>query len=78
MADSLPLTGERTVPGVAAENYWYRRHEAAYLAVAGLLPAGRWRSGSARGTGRRCCADPYWGWTTTRPPPRTPAAGTRS
>ncbi|MBV9844418.1 MAG: class I SAM-dependent methyltransferase [Kutzneria sp.] len=29
----LPLTGERTVPGVAGENYWYRRHEAAYLAV---------------------------------------------
>ncbi|MGV1037106.1 MAG: methyltransferase domain-containing protein [Candidatus Nanopelagicales bacterium] len=27
---SLPLTGERTVPGIAAENYWFRRHEAAY------------------------------------------------
>lgn len=27
---SLPLTGERTVPGVSAENYWFRRHEAAY------------------------------------------------
>jgi SAM-dependent methyltransferase len=27
---SLPLTGERTVPGVWHENYWYRRHEAAY------------------------------------------------
>jgi SAM-dependent methyltransferase len=26
----LPLTGERTVPGVEAENYWFRRHEAAY------------------------------------------------
>jgi 2-polyprenyl-3-methyl-5-hydroxy-6-metoxy-1,4-benzoquinol methylase len=25
-----PLTGERTVPGVLVENYWYRRHEAAY------------------------------------------------
>ena len=30
MADSLPLTGERTVPGVPAENYWFRRHEVAY------------------------------------------------
>jgi SAM-dependent methyltransferase len=30
----LPLTGERTVPGVAAENYWFRRHEAAYVALA--------------------------------------------
>lgn len=34
---SLPLTGERTVPGVARENYWFRRHEAAYVwAVATL------------------------------------------
>ncbi len=28
--DTLPLTGERTVPGIPAENYWFRRHEAAY------------------------------------------------
>jgi SAM-dependent methyltransferase len=27
---SLPLTGERTVPGIPEENYWFRRHEAAY------------------------------------------------
>jgi SAM-dependent methyltransferase len=26
----LPLTGERTVPGVPDENYWFRRHEIAY------------------------------------------------
>ena len=26
----LPLTGERTLPGIAAENYWFRRHEVAY------------------------------------------------
>lgn len=31
----LPLTGERTVPGIPEENYWFRRHEAAYHA---LLP----------------------------------------
>lgn len=30
----LPLTGERTVPGVPRENYWFRRHEAAYAAIA--------------------------------------------
>jgi len=30
---SLPITGERTVPGVWHENYWFRRHEAAYLAL---------------------------------------------
>jgi SAM-dependent methyltransferase len=34
----LPLTGERTVPGVATENYWFRRHEAAYRWLAGALP----------------------------------------
>ena len=28
--DGLPLTGERTVPGLAVENYWFRRHEIAY------------------------------------------------
>ncbi|MEJ2865503.1 class I SAM-dependent methyltransferase [Actinomycetospora flava] len=30
----LPLTGERTVPGLDVENYWFRRHEAVYLALA--------------------------------------------
>lgn len=30
----LPLTGERTVPGIPEENYWFRRHEAAYVALA--------------------------------------------
>ncbi|WP_189053352.1 class I SAM-dependent methyltransferase [Longimycelium tulufanense] len=34
-APGLPLTGERTVPGIPEENYWFRRHEAAYEA---LLP----------------------------------------
>ncbi|HEX9231710.1 MAG TPA: methyltransferase domain-containing protein [Jatrophihabitantaceae bacterium] len=34
-ASTLPLTGERTVPGIWHENYWFRRHEAAYEA---LLP----------------------------------------
>ncbi|MFD9888787.1 methyltransferase domain-containing protein [Amycolatopsis sp. NPDC059027] len=34
-AEALHLTGERTVPGIAEENYWFRRHEAAYFA---LLP----------------------------------------
>ena len=31
---ALPLTGERTVPGLDVENYWFRRHEAVYLALA--------------------------------------------
>lgn len=29
----LTLTGERTLPGISIENYWYRRHEAAYFAL---------------------------------------------
>lgn len=29
----LPLTGERTVPDLESENYWFRRHEVAYRAV---------------------------------------------
>jgi SAM-dependent methyltransferase len=35
-AEALHLTGERTVPGIPEENYWFRRHEAAYAA---LLPS---------------------------------------
>lgn len=30
----LPLTGERTLPGVREENYWFRRHEVAYAFAA--------------------------------------------
>ena len=33
MPNSLPLTGERTVPGIPEENYWFRRHEAAYAFI---------------------------------------------
>ncbi|GAB07586.1 methyltransferase domain-containing protein [Gordonia amarae] len=29
----LALTGERTVPGIAEENYWFRRHEIAYTSI---------------------------------------------
>lgn len=32
-----PLTGERTMPGIPHENYWYRRHEAAYQHISGLV-----------------------------------------
>jgi len=32
----LPLTGERTVPGLAEENYWFRRHEVVYERLARL------------------------------------------
>lgn len=53
MPPDLPLTGERTVPDIAVENYWFRRHEAAYeylapqLAGAVVLEVG---SGEGYGT----------------------------
>ncbi len=34
----LVLTGERTVPGLDRENYWFRRHEAAYAWVIAEFP----------------------------------------
>lgn len=34
---TLPLTGERTVPGIPGERYWFHRHEAAYAWVANTL-----------------------------------------
>lgn len=33
----MQITGERTVPGIPAENYWFRRHEVVYEYVARLL-----------------------------------------
>ena len=36
---ALSITGERTVPGIASENYWFRRHEAGYAAVPGWAPS---------------------------------------
>jgi SAM-dependent methyltransferase len=32
---ALALTGERTVPGLAEENYWFRRHEVVYQRLTG-------------------------------------------
>src|SRR5437899_13045319 len=50
--DDLVLTGERTLPGIEEENYWFRRHEAAYRWLAGRLPAGRvLESGAGEGYG---------------------------
>jgi SAM-dependent methyltransferase len=31
---ALPLTGERTIPGLDIENYWFRRHEVVYERLA--------------------------------------------
>lgn len=35
--DVLPLTGERTVPGVDLEQYWFTRHEAVYRWLAARI-----------------------------------------
>jgi SAM-dependent methyltransferase len=37
----LELTGERTLPDVPAENYWYRRHDVVYRWVAERCRGGR-------------------------------------
>ncbi|GAA1622059.1 class I SAM-dependent methyltransferase [Kribbella alba] len=40
MTATLPLTGERTAPGIWHENYWFARHEAAYRWItANRLPS---------------------------------------
>jgi len=49
---AMPLTGERTVPGLAEENYWFRRHEVVYQRLADRC-AGRdvLEAGSGEGYG---------------------------
>src|SRR5438067_12452051 len=46
----LELTGERTLPGIPEENYWFRRHEAAYRFAL------RWAAGSVLDVG---CGEGY-------------------
>jgi len=46
VTETLPLTGERTAPGIWHENYWFARHEAAYRWI-----TAQWRPDPAR-TGR--------------------------
>lgn len=57
-ADALPLTGERTVPGLAEENYWFRRHEVVYQRLVERC-AGRdvLEAGSGEGYGADLIAD---------------------
>src|SRR6201996_4991329 len=51
---ALPLTGERTVPGLAEENYWFRRHEVVYERLAVRCAA---REGLEAGCGEGDGAD---------------------
>lgn len=51
-APPLPLTGERTVPHVSVENYWFQRHVAAYnLAAARVADNDVVDAGSGEGYG---------------------------
>lgn len=55
---ALPLTGERTIPGLAEENYWFRRHEVVYARLADRC-AGRdvLEAGCGEGYGADLIAD---------------------
>lgn len=49
---TLALTGERTVPGIAEENYWFRRHEVVYERLSSLCAGRRvLEAGSGEGYG---------------------------
>ncbi|HYJ66608.1 MAG TPA: methyltransferase domain-containing protein [Nocardioidaceae bacterium] len=51
-SNSLPITGERTVPGIWHENYWFRRHQAVYAAILdGLAGARVLEAGCGEGYG---------------------------
>ncbi|WP_201265075.1 class I SAM-dependent methyltransferase [Rhodococcus sp. P1Y] len=57
-SEPLPLTGERTVPGIAEENYWFRRHEVVYEQLLAQC-AGQvvLEAGSGEGYGANMIAD---------------------
>lgn len=57
-ADGLALTGERTVPGIAEENYWFRRHEVAYAHIrSGCQGVDLLEAGSGEGYGAAMLAE---------------------
>lgn len=57
-APRLVLTGERTLPGIPEENYWFRRHEAAYRAVRPFTRGARvLEAGCGEGYGAALLAD---------------------
>ena len=54
---SLPLTGERTVPGIAAENYWFQRHLVVYEALLPRCAGTVLEAGCGEGYGAALLAD---------------------
>ena len=59
--DPLPLTGERTVPGVELERYWFLRHEVVYRWIAQLLSVGPSTAAVARPAGAHDTDAPHAG-----------------
>jgi SAM-dependent methyltransferase len=53
----LPLTGERTVPGIAAENYWFQRHLVVYEALLPRCAGVVLEAGCGEGYGAELLAD---------------------
>jgi len=54
----LPLTGERTAPGIPEENYWFQRHVVAYRFAAGIVSGRRTLdAGCGEGYGSNILAD---------------------
>jgi SAM-dependent methyltransferase len=73
--DPLPLTGERTTPGVPHENYWFQRHVAAYRFAAShtagmrVLDAGSgegYGAGFLAGTARSVVGAELEAWVAAR------------
>lgn len=57
-AQTMVLTGERTAPGIAEENYWFRRHEIAYTHVLDACAGATvLEAGSGEGYGADMLAD---------------------
>ncbi|MGH2692594.1 MAG: class I SAM-dependent methyltransferase [Actinomycetota bacterium] len=51
VSETLSLTGERTAPGIPSENYWFRRHVAAYRFAARIVTGTVLDAGCGEGYG---------------------------
>lgn len=55
-SEPQPLTGERTAPGIASENYWFQRHVAAYRFAAAAVHGSVVDAGCGEGYGSEILA----------------------
>ena len=58
LSTTIPLTGERTAPGIPSENYWFRRHVAAYRFAARIVTGTVVDAGCGEGYGSAILAGP--------------------